>query len=528
MLDLVFENVKMYDGTGSAEGKICDIGITGDKIAAIGKLSDKEAGKRIDCSGLTAIPGMIDVHTHSDFAMFTDSERSAQLMQGVTTEIISACGIGSIPLSGELLDEYNRLNRAHTGRVPYGVDTSSIDAYFKSLPATGVNVAAQVGHSPLRTLAVGTTHDVPFTEEAGRKMVEAAEKALDEGAVSISTGMNYYPASFCDYNELLLLAKVAAKYDAPMSVHRRGDFRQPMPGFDSRQEVLDLARDSGAKMVFSHFRTGPGDHGMHEQQVEYIEKGLREGLRVTADFYPYENGSSYLGCYLPFHAQTNGPDGVLEYLNNPETFNTFVERMKGNSHGRIGVVLSLCPGHPEYLGKTITEIAEMNNTEAEVMVATLLRDEKLEVSFVGGRYVGDEINAKLNEDFAYFMSRPYYNVGSDTLPAHTRPHPRSYGAFAKALRIALDYGVGLKRFAACTAGDAAKLYGINNRGEICEGYYADIAIFDEKTVKPNSTYADPIQYASGMKYVTVNGRLAVDDGKLTGAKSGRPVRRTDK
>ncbi len=525
MFDLVLKNVKLYDGTGRTEGEICDIGIVGDRIGAIGKLGDKEAGKRIDCAGLTAIPGMIDVHTHSDFAMFTDSQRAAQIKQGVTTEIISACGIGSIPLSGGLLDEYNRLNRAHTGRVPDGCDTSSMAAYFKSLPPTGVNVAAQIGHSPLRTLAVGTTKDVPFTEEAGRKLVEAAEKALDEGAVSISTGMSYYPASFCSYDELLLLAKTAAKYDVPMSVHRRSEFRQKIPGFDSKEEVLDLARDSGAKLVFSHFRTDRHTAGMHESHVECLEKGIREGLRVTADFYPYENGSSYLGTYLPFSAQTDGPDGVLEYLNNSDTFNAFVERMRAHHHGSIGVVLSLCPGHPEYLGKSINEIAVLNNTDPETMAATLLRDEKLEVSYVSGRYAGDEINEKLNRDFAFFMSQPYYNVGSDTLPAHTRPHPRSYGAFAKALRIAIDYGVGLKRFAECTSGSAAKLYGLKNRGEIREGYFADIAIFDEKKLKANSTYDNPMQYADGMRFVTVNGVLALENGEITGKKAGRGLKR---
>lgn len=525
MFDLLFQNVKMFDGSGKDAGKCCDVAVSGDKIAAVGDIPATAAQKVIDCTGLCMIPGMIDVHTHSDFALFTAPGREAALMQGVTTEIISACGIGPVPLSGREKKEYLGLMAGIFGDVPTQVDTRSLDAYFRSLPPTGVNVAAQVGHSPLRTAALGTTADVPFTPEAAERMTSLARQAFEEGAVSVSTGMSYFPAAFCDYAELLGLAKAAAEYDAPMTVHRRDEFRRPMPGFDSREEVLSLARDSGAKLVFSHFRTGSTTAGHPETVCDWLEKGIADGLRVYADFYPYACGSTTLVHFLPFYAMQGGYDGILSFLRNPQKFEALVRRMQGYNRGNMGELLAYCPPHPEYLGMTINEIAAARGVEPERAAAELLRDSRLHGCCVGGTGTTPEINEVLNRDFAYFMTRPYYNVGSDTITSNPWPHPRSYGAFAKALRIALDCGTGLSAFAACTAGNAAKLYNLKNRGIIREGYFADLCVFDEKAVGPKSEYRAPKQYAEGVKFVTVNGKLAVSDGKITGARAGCPLRR---
>lgn len=524
-MDIIFQNVKMYDGTGKNPGKICDVGVTGDKISAIGDLKNAEADRRIDCTGLTMIPGMIDVHTHSDLAMYKDPERAMALKQGITTEITSACGIGIIPLSGALRDEYVGQLEGLTGIVPPEADLSSVAAYFDTIPNTGVNVAVQISHSPLRTAAGGTTKDVPLTDEMWKKMEKLEREAFEQGAVSISTGLSYFPAAFCDYDEFVKLAKVANDYDAPFSVHRRDTFRAPIPGFNSNTEVLNVARDSGCKMVYSHFRTGPWDPGRHVEQCEPIERGIKEGLRISADFYPYDNGCTYLVTMFPFSWMQGGRDGLIENLNDPEKFDWFVKRMENNFHHGINGVFTYCPNHPEYLGKTFQEAAGIEGVTPEYLIAMMLRDEHLAVANVGGTEASKKVNATLCDDFAYFMTKPYYNVGSDTIPSHTFPHPRSYGAFAKVLRIALDHNIDMARFAECTSGSAAKLYNMKNRGEIREGYYADIAIFDEKTVNPKSTFAIPHQYAEGMKYVVVNGKLAVDNGELTGVRSGRPIRR---
>lgn len=525
-MDIIFKNVKMYDGTDKNPGKICDVGVENGKIAVVGKLDDANAARVIDCTGLTMLPGMIDVHTHSDFAMLTDSQREMALRQGITTEIISACGIGCVPLSGDLLKEYVDNMEGLTGKVPASADVSSVDAYFNSLPKTGVNVAMQIAHSPLRAKAAGHTRDCVLTDEMWQRLGKFEREAFEQGAVSISTGMSYFPAAFCETPELVKLAKIAAEYDAPFSVHQRNTLRKAIPGFNSFEEIIGVARESGCHMVFSHYRTGPWCPGMHEAVAAPLEKALAEGLRVSADFYPYDNGCTYLPGYLPFDLMTEGAAGLMARLRDPIEFEKIACRLDACYPQGFGGIFTYCPNHPDYLGGSFRDIAAREGTTVPRLVLKVLRDDNLAAANVGGTPESREMNEILNNDFAYFLTKDYYNVGSDTIPSHTFPHPRSYGAFAKALRIALDKGIDLARFAAATAGKSAEIYRLKNRGKVLPGYAADLAVFDEAELRPTATFEKPQSFALGMKYVVVNGKLAIDNSQLTGEKAGMGLRRS--
>lgn len=524
-MELIFKNVKVTDGTGANPPRICDVGVEKGKIAAVGDLSGIEAGRVIDCTGLSMIPGMTDVHTHSDFAMFNDPQREMAIRQGITTEIISACGIGCIPLTGSVLEEYSTLMSGITGPVPAGCDVSSVDGYLNSLPKTGVNVAVQIAHSPLRAKAAGHTRDCPLTDEMWSKIEKYEREAFEQGAVSISTGLSYFPAAFCETDEFVRLAKVAASYCAPFSVHRRGILRKYNPDFVSVNEVVDVARESGCHMVVSHYRTFPRNAGEHEKVCAPLEKALSEGLKISADFYPYDVSCTYLLDYLPFDAMIGGTQGILDILGDKDRFEALLKRMEESKPNGFDGIFSYCPNHPQYLGGTFREIAKREGISVQRLVLNVLRDDKLGAANISGTPSSKEINDRLNEDFAYYMTKDYYNVGSDTIPAHVFPHPRAYGAFAKALRIALDKKVPMERFAAATAGKSAEVYGIKNRGKILEGYFADLAVFDEKEINPVSTCENPTAFAVGMKYVTVNGKLELDNGVLTGVRAGKAIRR---
>ena len=524
-MQIIFENVTMYDGTGKNPGKLCDVGVDGERIAAIGDLKAAEAEKRIDCTGLSMFPGMIDVHTHSDLAMFNDSHRDMAVSQGITTEIVSACGIGLVPMKPELQKEYVKLMEALTGPIPENGRFESVDAYFETMPKTGVNVAMQLAHSPLRAAAAGSMKDTPLTDDMWKIMEKLEREAFEQGAVSISTGMSYFPATFCETSELVKMCKVAKDYDAPLSVHQRSTLRKPDPTFNSVEEVLTVARESGAKLVYSHYRTGPWNPGLHEAVCEPIERGHREGLQIFADFYPYDYGCSYAPMTFPIYAMDGGYDGLMGLLNDPVRHEALAREMESQTLGRLNGVFIHCPKHPELLGRSYQDVAKEYGTSPERLILRILQEEDLKVANIGGTGTPKEVMDTLDEDFAYYLTKDYYAVGSDTIPCHELPHPRCYGAFARIFEIARKHNVPLEIVANRTSGNGAELYKLKDRGIIKVGNFADLMIFDADTIASRATFENPRQFATGVKYVTVNGKFAMEDGKLTGVTAGRALRR---
>lgn len=525
VFDLILTCVNAFDETGRVTRDPCDIGVVGDRIVGVGDLSASDAARRIDCRGLTALPGFIDVHTHADFEMFRHPARDMAVSQGVTTEIISACGIGAVPLCGDTLRDYNRLMHSLMGDVPEQADFSSVNGFFGSMPETGVNVAMQLAHSPLRIAVTGGVRDVALNDDAWKKLEKLEREAFEQGAVSLSTGMSYYPATFSDTEELVRMCRIAREYQAPLSVHQRSEFRSPDAVFDSKREILQIARQSGASLVFSHYRTYPGIDGCHVERCEIIEEGIAEGLSLFADFYPYAWGCSYAPISFPMWAMDGGYGGLLGVLKDPSTRARLSAELEERTGGRWDGMFSHAQGHPELLGRLFSEVASETKETRVELILRLLEACDLSLADVGGREVDPGTDLRLKQDFAYFMQRPYYSVGSDTLPMQDFPHPRSYGAFAEAVNIAVTHGVPMPDLARATSGLAARLYQLRDRGRIAPGYFADLVVFDPKTVRATATYTDPKRFCEGVPYVTVNGRLAKDGGKLTGVRSGRPLRR---
>lgn len=321
-IDLKFKHVLMFDGISGHAGRICDVGIKKQRIALIGNLSDVCAKKIIDCEGLCMIPGMIDVHTHSDLNYFVNPTRSMAIQQGVTTEICSACGIGIIPLKGDLLKSYHKSMSSILGELPEGLNAIDLNHFLDCLPATSTNVAFQIAHSPLRIAATDGQH-VGYLSEEMRKRIEALEReAFEQGCVSISTGLGYYPALLCDTEELFLLGKIASEYGVPFTFHQRNSDSISHKYSSPLQEVINVARSSRCHVVLSHYRTFAGNCGHADEICTPIEKALGDGLRVSADFYPYEIGCTCAVSILPFSWLQNGPDFIIEQLHDDKSFIT--------------------------------------------------------------------------------------------------------------------------------------------------------------------------------------------------------------
>ena len=520
MLDKVLLNGKIHDGSGSPP-YAADIGIKGDRIACIGHLKDAPAAEKTDIRGKNVLPGMIDVHTHTDIQFINAPDRSEALLQGITTEVTGACGIGVFPLT-DGAGEYLPTMRAILGDEIHAY--KSCAAYFDAVPASGTNIAVQVSHSPLRMEAAGCA-DRPLTGKETERMRALAQEAFEEGACGMSTGLSYYPAAFGGTDEAAALCGVAAEFDAPVSVHQRSVFRTPYPGFDPREEVLEFARRSGARLQYSHYRTTPETVGRTDELLEPIRRGLKEGLRITADFYPYPVGAGYTAVMLPMWVMADGFGESMRKLKDPANKERILRAIRDDDQGLIDSVVTHCPNTPEFLGLSYRQISDETGMSVPEVIFRLLTDNDLDVGYRKNTDFDPGIMQRQELDFITCLREPYYMLGSDTLPGQMKPHPRCYGAFARMLRLSEKHGLDLALFADRVCRLPAGLLGIRDRGVIREGAYADLCVFAPGRVAERSTFDDPRQTAVGMDLVLVNGQTAVRDGKATGIRAGKKLRR---
>jgi N-acyl-D-aspartate/D-glutamate deacylase len=520
MLDIILRGGLVYDGTGEPARRV-DIGLRKDRIALMGDLRDHQAGVTLDATGKVILPGMIDVHTHTDMQMMGKPKRLEALMQGVTTEITGACGIGVFPLSRDQ-GAYLPTVRAILGDHPRAY--ADCAAYLAALPATGTNVAVQVSHSPLRMETIGCT-DRPLTADELRRMQALARDAFEQGACGLSTGLAYYPASFGDTAEVVALCRVAAAFDAPVSVHQRTAFRAPCPAFDPREEVLDFARQSGARLQFSHYRTKPSTAGQTDALLNPIRRGLAQGLRLTADFYPYPVGAGYAAVILPMWAMEGGFAQTMERLTNPACKARLLRDILANNPALENGVVTHAPGHPQLVGMTYAQIAGRKSLSIAEMLLELLAQEELNVGYRLETDFDPALLKKQELDFLTLLKQPYAMLGSDALPGQMLPHPRGHGAFAKMLRLTIEHGVDLSLFAHRTAALPAQTFGLKDRGVLREGALADMCVFAPEQMRDQASFEQPERWAVGMDAVIVNGQMAVMGGKPTGICAGRALRR---
>lgn len=516
MYDLLIVGGTICDGRGGTPFQ-ADVAVRGDRIAAVGDLKQCEAEERFDATGMSVTPGFVDVHTHSDWCLLRAPARAEALCQGITTEIAGACGIGLFPLKNS---DYGEVMSGIFGSVPRLF--SSCAEYLEWLPPLGINAAVHLAHSPLRC-ALCDFRDEKLPEKRAQDL---ARRAFEEGACALSTGLAYYPAAFGDTDEAAALARVAAEFDAPVCVHQRTALREDAAGFDPREEVLEFARRSGARVHFSHYRTGPKTAGQLEQLLAPIERGLSEGLRITADFYPYPVGAGYAAVNLPMRVMEGGFQRILERLRDPLWKRRILEewRRRPETLCTDAVVLH-APRHPDYRNRTFREIARQRKQEIPDMLIDLLAEEKLQLAFRPETGSADELPEALEHDFAELMRHRAYLYGSDTLPGLAVPHPRSFGAFARLLRLGYRNGVPLPEFVRHAAAMPCELFGLRKRGILAEGYFADLCVFRYGEVCDRATFSEPCRKAEGMRLVTVNGKVALRNGIPTGYLAGRALRR---
>ena len=492
--DVLLVGGTIYDGTGS-DGVVGDVAIRGDRVVAVGSFKTKSAGWRLDCRGLVVMPGAIDLHNHSD-RQVVDSKTRANinyLMQGCTTVVTGNCGSGPV----DVAEYYSKINQA----------------------GAGTNVVHLLPHGSLRQQVVGTDRR-PATEEELEEMRALAEKAMGDGAFGMSTGLIYVPGTYADTNELVTLAKVVAKHKGIYASHIRNESVQLLVAVD---EAMEIGRRARLPVHVSHFKSsGRGSWGLVRRAAERIAAARKKGQKVTADQYPYIASSTSLDAtVIPTWARAGGRKELVRRLDDKEIGvklrTAIAENLSRKENGQVLKIARYSP-RADWVGKSVAEIAEAEKlTTVEVAV---------QVARNGGAAI---VNFSMSEDdVRHIMQVPWVATASDGrayLPGADRPHPRSYGTFARKLgHYAIREKVlGLAAAVRSMTGLPAEILGLTDRGVLRDGAVADVAVFDPKAIRDAATFEDPHQFSEGFRYVFVNGRPAVFRGKSTGALAGRAV-----
>jgi N-acyl-D-amino-acid deacylase len=494
--DLLVLNGRVLDGSGNPWRR-ADVGISGDRIVAVGSLSGASAARTIDAAGRIVAPGFIDAHSHAADALTREPLRDGRALvaQGVTTIIGNPDGGGPVDLA------------AQRAALENG--------------GTGVNVGLLIGHGSVRSSVIGAADRAPTAEELAR-MQALVTRAVGEGALGLSSGLFYAPGSFATLDEVIALARAAGGVYAS---HIRDEGNYSIGVIAAVQEVIDVAEQAGVRGIVTHIKAlGPDNWGLGAAAATRIELARARGVDVLADQYPYEASSTNLAAaVVPRWAQAGGNAEFRTRLADGATRAKIIAEMRENIRRRGGaaaiVIASYGPDRA-LEGQSLDQIAEARRKAPELAALELVE-------------AGNASIVSFNmseEDIVALMRKPWTMTSSDgglTLPGAGRPHPRNNGAFTRKLtRYVLDRGVLSLEDAirSMTALPAATL-NLPGRGTIAPGAFADIVVFDPAALRERATYADPHQMSEGMWLVLVNGQPVIEAGSFTGKRPGRVLRR---
>ncbi|WOW69896.1 D-aminoacylase [Clostridioides difficile] len=492
-----------------------DILIENEKILKISQDLNEEADKVIDAKGRVICPGFIDTHSHSDLVILVNPYNEVKIRQGITTEVLGQDGISMAPLPQEHISSW-RKNLAgldgESDEIDWKYETT--ENYLKMMDYNGVglNETYLVPHGNVRMEAMGL-EDRPATKEEIQKMCEITERELKAGAIGLSTGLIYIPCAYSLTEEIIEMCKVVAKYDGVFVVHQRSEADTILT---SMEEIIEIGKQSGVKVHFSHFKVcGKANWKYIPQVIELLEKAEKEGIRVSFDQYPYAAGSTMLGVVLPPWAHSGGTDKLIERLsdenerakmkkdiaNGIEGWDNFIEFA---GIDQIFVTSVKTEKNKDTIGKSLLEIGKMRGKDPLDATFDLLKEEENAVGMVD--FYG------LEEHIIGFMKRDEQNVCTDGLLAG-KPHPRAYGSFPKILgRYVRELNVlTIEEAVYKMTKKAARSFSIKDRGELKEGYFADIVIFDKDTVSGCDDFINSMQYPTGIDYVIINGNCVVEE-----------------
>jgi N-acyl-D-amino-acid deacylase len=527
--DVIIKGGTVYDGTG-ADPQQVDLAIRGDRIAGVGDFKTANAKIIIDATGLAVAPGFINMLSWSNESLIQDGRSESEIRQGVTTEIMG---------EGESMGPVNDRVREHMLReqsdIKYDIKWNTLAEYLKYLQSRGIscNVASFLGATTVREYAIGFEDKAPTPQQLDQ-MCDLVRKEMEAGALGIGTSLIYPPAFYAKTEELIELCKVAAKYQGKYISHMRSEGNQLLEALD---ELIRISRESRIPAEVYHIKAaGQKNWPKEDELLSRIEAAQKEGLKITADMYTYTAGGTGLDACFPPWTEDGGYPALFKRLRDPATREKIKAQVQTPSNDWENMYLAA--GGPENIvlvgfkseklkpltGKTLAEVAKTRTKDPIDTAMNLIAEDESRIGSI--YFMISEENIKKE------LAKPWISFGSDEASQapegvflKSNPHPRAYGNFARLLgkyvrdEKVLPMNEAIRRL----SGLPATNLGLDHRGFIKEGMFADVVVFDPATISDRATFEKPHQYALGMKHVFVNGVQVLKDGEHTGAKPGRAL-----
>ncbi|MBL9097216.1 MAG: D-aminoacylase [Alphaproteobacteria bacterium] len=528
--DVVVRGGTVFDGTG-ADGRVADVGLRGDRVAAVGDLSDASAALVVDAEGMAVAPGFINVLSWANESLLHDGRSQSDIRQGVTLEVMGE-GDSMGPLSPAMKAEGVK----RQGDIKYEIAWTTLGEYLAHLERRGVstNVASFVGAATVRMHEVGFDNRKATPAQLSR-MQDLVRAAMREGALGVGSSLIYAPGSFADTDELVALTAAAHEYGGTYISHIRSEADRFLEAID---ELIEIGRRTGAGVQMYHMKpAGKANWHKSEAGLAKLNAARAAGIDVSANIYPYTAGATGLDAAMPLWVQEGGHDKWVARLKQPAIRRRVIREMRGKPVGWEN--LYQAAGGPQNViligfkndklkpltGKTLAEVAQMRATSPEdTMIDLVIEDD----SRVGTAYfVMTEENIRRN------VAWPWTAVGSDAeslapegVFLKSNPHPRAYGAFARffAKYVREEKVISLAEGVRRVTGLPAQQLRLKDRGRLAPGMMGDFVVFDPAKIQDHATFAKPHHYSTGVAHVFVNGVAVLRDGEHTGAKPGRFVR----
>ncbi len=513
--DILIRNGEIFDGLGG-EPFTADIGITGDRITAIGNLDNAVTKEIINAEGLCVSPGFIDIHTHTGRNVFRHPKCESKIRQGVTLDISGNCGNSTFPRPKKRKSEI--------------LTSDDFKNYIDELEdfqerSFALNGSSFIGHGTIRSAVFGVQDRAPDSREF-QLMKDLLRAGMEQGALGMSTGLEYVPGFYAETDEIVELCKVVAEFDGVYATHMRNEDESLI---EALNEAVDITRRSGVSLQISHLKVlgYPNWHKIDEV-LEIIDKGRVEGLNIHADRYPYLAYSTGLSLFFPEWALEGGSREFTKRLEDNSVKSRMRDETNSRAHENGGWDTVMIAGtsqnsNRKYLGRRLGEIAESEGRKPFDVASSLILSEKGNISIVGFG-MNDENTERI-------IAEPYLMIGSDgyatteEMARRGKPHPRSFGTFPRAIR---EYTVKKKTVSLpdmirkITSLPAEKLR-LKDRGVLKKNSFADITIFNINTIKDKATFIEPWHYAEGIEYLMVNGKIVLKDSVQTEALPGKVV-----